>query len=115
MSDAQKRAEAEGLEQPVTPKKARIGEQQPVTPTDDDAMENAEERASKVAKLAESPKQQHMMQVTSTDLALYEHEDSAVQFHFCDDDLDRLEQYDLEFYDDELLTTEDTFSMMMLQ
>ena len=38
MSDAQKRAEAEGLEQPVTPKKARIGEQQPVTPIDDDAM-----------------------------------------------------------------------------
>ena len=47
-----------------------------------------------------------MMQVTSTDLALYEHEDSAVQVHFCDDDLDRLEQYDLEFYDDELFTTE---------
>ena len=48
------------------------------------------------------------MQVTSTDLSLYEHEDSTVQFHFDDDDdLDRLEQYDFEFYDDELLTTED--------
>ena len=45
MSDAQKRAEPEGLEQPVTPKKARIGDQQPVTPVDDDAMENTEERA----------------------------------------------------------------------
>ena len=118
MKDVQKRGEAEGSEQQGSPKKARVGEEQPVTPPDIggqqpatpidvDAAETAEERASKVPKLTDSPKQQHMMQITSTDLSLYEHEDSAVQFHFCEDDLDRLEQYDLEFYDDELLTAED--------
>ena len=118
MKDVQKRGEAEGPEQQGSPKKARIGEehpvtppdiggQQPATPIDVDAAETAEERASKVPKLTDSPKQQHMMQITSTDLSLYEHEGSAVQFHFCEDDLDRLEQYDLEFYDDELLAAED--------
>ena len=45
LANGQGFAEAEGLEQPETPKKARIGDQQPVTPVDDDAMENTEERA----------------------------------------------------------------------
>ena len=48
-----------------------------------------------------------MNQVTSTDLDLYEHEDSAVQFQFDNDDLDRLEQYEMEFYDDEFLVSDD--------
>ena len=47
-----------------------------------------------------------MQQVTSTDLDLYEHEDSAVQFKFDNSDLDKLEQYEFEFYDDELLATD---------
>ena len=46
-------------------------------------------------------------QVTSTDLELYEHEDAEVSFQFDDSDLDRLEQYEMEFYDDELLASDD--------
>ena len=71
-------------------------------------MDSTGERAPKTPRLAESPKQQQMNQVTSTDLELYEHEDSAVQFQFDNDDLDRLEQYEMEFYDDEFLASEDT-------
>lgn len=87
-------------------KKLRIGDEQPVTPHDD-SMVDAGERAPKTPKLSDSPKQQHMMQVTSTDLELYEHEDSAVRLDFSEDDLDRLEQYDIEFYHDEWLAVED--------
>jgi hypothetical protein len=46
------------------------------------------------------------MQITSTDLELYEHEDAAVQFDFEDADHDKLEQYEFEFYDDEFLESE---------
>lgn len=48
-----------------------------------------------------------LLQVTSKDLEPYEHEDSAVQFQFSEDDLDRLEQYEIEFYDDEWLAADD--------
>ena len=44
-----------------------------------------------------------MQQVTSTDLSLYEHEDEPVTFHFYESDLDCLEEYDMNFYDDEWL------------
>ena len=63
-------------------------------------MLDAGERAPKTPRLEDSPKQQMMNQVTSTDLSLYEHEDDAACFRFEEDDLDKLEQYDLEFYDD---------------
>ena len=39
-------------------------------------------------------------QVTSTDLELYEHEDEKVSFTFDDQDLERLEEYELSFDDD---------------
>ena len=71
-------------------------------------MDRAGERAPKTPRLTDSPKQQRMNQVTSTDLDLYEHEDSAVQFQFDNDDLDRLEQYEMEFYDDEFLVSDDS-------
>ena len=72
----------------------------------DDLMLDAGERSPKTLRLAESPRQQHMLQVTSTDLDLYEHEDAAVHFKFDNHDLDKLEQYEFEFYDDELLATD---------
>ena len=106
-AEGQKRLEPEDLEQQGDAKKLRIGEEQPVTPPDE-TMDNAGERAPKTPRLTDSPKQQRMNQVTSTDLDLYEHEDSAVQFQFDNDDLDRLEQYEMEFYDDELLVSDDS-------
>jgi hypothetical protein len=51
-------------------------------------------------RLEDSPDQQRMLQVTSTDLGLYEHEDAPVKFDFNNDDVDRMEKYELEFYDD---------------
>jgi len=106
-AEGQKRLEPEDLEQQGDAKKLRIGEEQPVTPPDD-TMDNAGERAPKTPRLTDSPKQQRMNQVTSTDLDLYEHEDSAVQFQFDNDDLDRLEQYEMKFYDDEFLVSDDS-------
>ena len=44
-----------------------------------------------------------MLQVTSTDLSLYEHEDSPLKFDFSHDDVDEMEKYDMEFYDDQFL------------
>eukprot|EP00435_Cladocopium_sp_Y103_P070046 s334_g34.t1 len=90
--------------------KARVdvGSEQPVTPpVDDDAMQPSGERAPKTPRLSEAPQQKRMLQVTSTDLSLYEHEDNAVQFQFSNGDLDRLEAYDLESFDDEFLAEED--------
>ena len=93
--EGQKRPELESSVESAEAKKARIGIEQPVTPPLDEPMDSSGERAPKTPKLQESPTQQ-MMQVTSTDLDLYEHEDNAVQFEFQDTDLDRLEQYDFD-------------------
>ena len=49
---------------------------------------------------------QFMQQVTCTDLSLYEHQDEPVTFHFDESDLDCLEEYDMNFYDDEWLDTD---------
>jgi hypothetical protein len=57
--------------------------------------------------LEESPHQQRMLQVTSTDLSLYEHEDSPVKFDFSHDDVDEMEKYDMEFYDDQFPQEDD--------
>ena len=107
LAEGHKRPETESLETQGDPKKLRTGDEQPVTPPDD-TMDSTGERAPKTPRLADSPKQQQMNQVTSTDLELYEHEDTNVQFQFDNDDLDRLEQYEMEFYDDEFLASEDT-------
>ena len=77
-ADSHKRHESEAPVLPGSPKKQRIGEEQPMTPADD-LMEDLGESAPKTPKLSESPRQQQMMQVTSTDLNLYEHEDAAVK------------------------------------
>ena len=107
LAEGHKRPETESLKTQGDPKKLRTGDEQPVTPPDD-TMDSTGERAPKTPKLADSPKQQQMNQVTSADLELYEHEDANVQFQFDNDDLDRLEQYEMEFYDDEFLALEDT-------
>jgi hypothetical protein len=86
-------------------KRLKTGDEQPVTP--DDSMLDA--RSPKTPRLESSPRQQMMNQVTSTDLSLYEHEDEAVCPHFEQDDLDKLGQYELEFYDDEWLVHDDSF------
>ena len=87
-------------------KRLKTGDEQPVTP--DDSMLDA--RSPKTPRLESSPRQQMMNQVTSTDLSLYEHEDEAVCPHFEQDDLDKLGQYELEFYDDEWLVHDDSFA-----
>ena len=105
-AEVQKRGDGGDLAQPSSPKKQRVGEEQPLTPLDE-IMDESGERAPKTPKLADSPKQQFMQQVKSTNLELYEHEDAAVTFDFHDDDLDRLEKYEMEFYDDEFLQADD--------
>ena len=45
--------------------------------------------------------------MTSTDMSLYEHEDSPVKFDFSHDDVDDMEKYDMEFYDDQFLHEDD--------
>jgi len=62
-------------------------------------------------RLEDSPDQQRMLQVTSTDLGLYEHKDAPVKFDFNNDDVDRMEKYELEFYDDQFLHEDDPSSM----
>ena len=104
--EAQRKHDLQDPEPAGDSKKSKVGEEQPVTPEPDDLMLSTGERSPKTPRLAESPRQQRMQQVTSTDLDLYEHEDSAVQFKFDNSDLDKLEQYEFEFYDDELLATD---------
>ena len=107
-SESHKRADSPGRDHGEA-KKARHGDEQPVTPpmNADDAMVSTDERAPKTPRVSEAPHQKQMLQVTSTDLSLYEHEDSAAHHEFSNDDLDGLEQYDLEFYDDEYLAEDD--------
>ena len=81
-AEGQKRPTLEHAFESAEAKKARIGIEQPITPPLGDAMDPSDERAAKTPRVEESPRQQQMMQVTSTDLDLYEHEDRAVQFDF---------------------------------
>ena len=104
-AEGHKRPDSSDAAEPSSPKKARSGEEQPVTPPMDDTMDSITDRSPKAPRLAESPEQQ-TMQITSTDLELYEHEDAAVQFDFEDADTDKLEQYEFEFYDDDFLESE---------
>ena len=85
----QKRGEADSPVLPGSPKKQRVGDDQPTTPRDD-TMDPSGERAPKTPRLEYSPDQQRMLQVTSTDLSLYEHEDSQVKFDFSHDDVDEM-------------------------
>ena len=66
---------------PNSPRKQPVGDEQPVTPRDD-LMDAAGERAPKTPRLEDSPDQQRILQVTSTDLELHAHEDSPVKFEF---------------------------------
>ena len=47
-------------------------------------------------------KAEKLNKVTSTDLSLYEHEDDPLSFAFNNDELDELEEYELNFSNDEL-------------
>ena len=84
MKASHKRLESDGDGEQGDAKKPGFGNEQPVTPPADDAMLSLGERAPKTPRL--------VAQVTSTDLSLYEHEDSAVKFEFSSGDLDELEQ-----------------------
>ena len=86
---SQKRGVAHSPALPGNPKKQRVGDDQPTTPRDD-TMDPSGERSPKTPRLENSPDQQRMLQVTSTDLGLYEHEDSPVKFDFNSDDVDYL-------------------------
>lgn len=81
-------------------KNQRVGDDQPSTPRDD-TMDPSGERAPKTPRLENSPDQQRMLQVASAYLSLYEHEDSPVKFDFNSDDVDYMDKYDMEFYDDQ--------------
>ena len=98
---SQKRGGADSPALPGGPKKQRVGDDQPTTPRDD-TMDPSGERAPKTPRLENS-----MLQVTSTDLSLYEHEDSPVKFDFDSDDVDYMDKYDMEFYDDQFLHEDD--------
>ena len=65
------------------------------------------ESAPKTPKLDEDTKQKSLNQVTSTDLSLYEHEDDPVSFAFNNDELDELEEYELNFSNDELYDSQE--------
>ena len=86
---SQKRGEADSPVLPSSPKKQRVGDDQPTTPRDD-TMDPSGERSPKTPRLENSPHQQLILQVTNTDLSLYELEDSPVTFDFNSDDVDYL-------------------------
>ena len=65
------------------------------------------ESAPKTPKLDEDAKQKSLVQVTSTDLSLYEHEDDSVSFAFNNDELDELEEYELNFCNGELYDSQE--------
>ena len=93
-------------------KKAKVdfGQEQPLTPKSDGGAD-VSERAPKTPRLDPHPDNIRSL-VTSTDLSLYEHEDEPVKFHFDEQDLDQLEQYELEFNDSERLEEDDWSSSM---
>ena len=93
---SQKRGGADSPVLPGSPKMQRVGDDQPTTPRDD-TMDPSGERAANTPRLENSPDQQRMLQVTSTDLSLYEHEDSPVKFDFNSDDVDYMDKYDDQF------------------
>lgn len=70
-AETRKRAEADSPILPGSPKKQRVGDDQPVTPKDD-LMDAAGERAPKTPRLEDYPHQQRMLQVTSTDLDMFQ-------------------------------------------
>ena len=87
-----------------SPKKARTGDAMPVTPVDDTMLDDSDvgHHAPKTPKLDETF-QQNISAVTSTNLEFYEHEDEQIKPCFADSELDGLEEYDMNFYNDELL------------
>ena len=94
-------------------KKAKVdfGQEQPLTPKSDGGAD-ASERAAKTPRLDSHPDHIRSL-VTNADLSLYEHEDEPVKFHFDEQDLDQLEQYELEFNDSKRLEEDDWSSNML--
>ena len=95
-------------EDPVSPsdhaKKLRTGDSAPTTPADDTMLDDSVigQQAPKTPKLEETFKK-NVNAVTSTDFELYEHEDEQIQPCFANSELDELEEYDMNFYNDEWL------------
>ena len=78
---------------------------------------SAGERAPKTPKLDEKTENQHLNQVTSTDLSLYEHEDQPVNVSFENEDIECLEGYELtfdddDFYDNSICTNEEALKQL---
>ena len=72
---------------------------------DDDILDDSEvgQHVPKTPTLEDDVFKQNISAVTSTDLDLYEHEDEQVRVSLENPELDSLEEYDMEFYDDEWL------------
>eukprot|EP00435_Cladocopium_sp_Y103_P075626 s23_g61.t1 len=85
------------------PKKARTDDAVPTTP-DATLLDDSDvgQHAPKTPRLEETL-QQKINAVTSTDLSLYEHEDEPLKPCFGESELDGLEEYDMNFYNDEWL------------
>ena len=75
---------------------------------DDDILDDSEvgQHVPKSPTLEDDVFKQNISAVTSTDLDLYEHEDEQVRVSLENPELDSLEEYDMEFYDDEWLETD---------
>eukprot|EP00435_Cladocopium_sp_Y103_P016294 s1770_g4.t1 len=74
-------------------------------------------QAPKTPKLDDDEYKRRLSQVTSTDLSLYEHEDQPVSVSLEDDDIERLEDYEFtfgddEFYDDSVCTDEEALKQL---
>eukprot|EP00435_Cladocopium_sp_Y103_P064469 s60_g26.t1 len=60
------------------------------------------EHVPKTLKLDDEAYHKRLNQVTSTDLSRHEHEDNPLSFSFNNEELDELEEYELNFRNDEL-------------
>ena len=80
----------------------------PTTPVDDVMLDDSDvgQHAPKTPKLDETF-QQNISAVTSTNLEFYEHEDEQIKPCFADSELDGLEEYDMNFYNDEWLDVDE--------
>ena len=89
-------------------KKPRAAVGVPFDDDDDDILDDSEvgQHVPKSPTLEDDVFKQNISAVTSTDLDLYEHEDEQVRVSLENPELDSLEEYDMEFYDDEWLETD---------
>eukprot|EP00435_Cladocopium_sp_Y103_P038920 s137_g10.t1 len=93
------------------PKKMRTSDDAVPTTPDDTLLDDSDvgQHAPKTPRLDEKLQllQQNINAVTSTNLELYEHEDEQVKPCFDECELDGLEEYDMNFYNDEWLDADE--------